>query len=189
MPDQPHRLALVWMERPAVAERLLALDDAAFRASLSHQLDGLLGDVLTVTPRSRFELTYGRAGTLGAKRILLVGETAHTIPPIGAQGLNLSLADVSAMVEAVSTAFAAGRDPGGADVLAAYSAARTTDIALRTGAVETLNGSLLMDFAPVHLARGAGLHVVRAIGPLRRELMRRGLGVGATKPAFMRTSA
>jgi 2-octaprenyl-6-methoxyphenol hydroxylase len=189
MPEQPHRSALVWMERPAVAERLLALDDEAFRASLSHQLDGLLGDVVAITPRSRFDLTYGRTAALGAKRILLVGETAHTIPPIGAQGLNLSLADVSAMIEAVSTALAAGRDPGGADVLAAYSAARMTDIAMRTGAVETLNGSLLMDFAPVHLARGAGLHVVRAIGPLRRELMRRGLGVGATKPAFMRTSA
>jgi 2-octaprenyl-6-methoxyphenol hydroxylase len=175
VPLPGHRSSLVWMERTAIAERLLALDDAAFTASLQTHLGPLLGTVSDVSPRGRFDLAYVRAHTLAARRTLLVGEAAHAMPPIGAQGLNLSLRDVAAMAEIVGAALAAGRDPGGADVRAAYAARRSGDVALRMGAVEALNGSLLADSGLVNLARGAGLHVVRAVGPLRRELMRRGL--------------
>ena len=177
---------LVWVERPAIAARLLAMDDAAFSAALETRLNGLLGSVLSVTPRGKFPLSGLQADTYAARRVMLVGEAAHVMPPIGAQGLNLGLRDVACLVDCVTDALAAGRDPGGAEALAAYNTARATDIGMRMTAVDALNRSLLTGLMPVKLARGFGLHVISAFGPLRRRLIAEGLTPSGVTPRLMR---
>ncbi len=87
-------------------------------------------------------------------RLALVGEAAHVFPPIGAQGLNLGLRDAAALRDAVAEGM---RDPGSEAVLAGFARGRALDARLRTGAVDTLNRSLLTAFLPSDLARGAGL--------------------------------
>jgi len=189
VPLPGNRSSLVWIERTAVANRLLALDDTAFVAALSAQLKGLLGTISEVSARGRFDLGFVRAARLTGPRLMLMGETAHAMPPIGAQGLNLSLKDVATAVDCVCAVKASGGDLGGADVLAAYETARTSDIGMRMGAIEALNSSLLLDAGAIHLARGAGLHLLGAIGPLRRQIMRTGLGGGNALPRMMRDDA
>ncbi len=54
---------------------------------------------------------------IAAARLALVGDAAHVFPPIGAQGLNLGLRDVEAIIDIVRRARDAGRDIGGPDVL------------------------------------------------------------------------
>ena len=110
-----------------------------------------------------------------ADRLALVGDAAHAFPPIGAQGLNLGLRDVEAIVALAGEARREGRDIGGEPVLQAYERARRADIAMRTGVVDGLNQALLARFAPVDFARGAGLAALGAIGPLRRFVMREGV--------------
>ena len=112
---------------------------------------------------------------IAARRLALVGDAAHAFPPIGAQGLNLGLRDVEAIVEIAVEARAAGRDIGAAEVLQAYERARRSDIFLRTSVVDGLNRALLTPFGPLDFARGAGLAALGAIGPLRRVAMREGV--------------
>jgi 2-octaprenyl-6-methoxyphenol hydroxylase len=111
----------------------------------------------------------------GGSRVALVGEAAHAVPPIGAQGLNLGFRDVEALSALLAAAKRQGDDTGGDKLLRDYTAARRGDIVSRTFGADVLNRSLLSGFLPLQAARGLGLYALGAIGPLRRAFMRRGI--------------
>ena len=175
IPLPGNRSALVWLETPAEAERLVALDDAAFCAIVQERLNGLLGAVRSVNPRVRYPMGGLIASKRGARRIALVGETAHAFPPIGAQGLNLTLRDIAELARLVVAAQADGTDIGAESLLTAYDTARSGDVARRVYGVDLLNRSLLAG-PLVGLARGAGLHALHAVPALKRFAMRQGYG-------------
>jgi 2-octaprenyl-6-methoxyphenol hydroxylase len=136
-----------------------------------------------------FPLSYASASKFGASRIALVGEAAHVIPPIGAQGLNLGLRDAATIGELAAEAQRAGHDIGGADVLAAYDKIRRADVGSRTVAIDIFNRTLLTDFLPVQGMRGIGLYMLDRIGPLRRAAMREGVAPASSQPRLMRGEA
>ncbi len=164
--------SLVWVETPEEAARLMALGDARFARELERGLHFALGRVSHIGPRGAFPLSGLQARDFAAKRIALVGEAAHVVPPIGAQGLNLGYRDVASLARIVS---AHAGDPGSELVMSAYNAARRSDVVTRTLAADLLNRTLYSGFAPFQLARGAGLYLVNTVGPLRRVLMREGI--------------
>ena len=178
--------SLVWVERPEEAQRLAALDDNGFRKVLEMRLQGLLGDIGDISPRTVFPLSGLTAKTFGQARVALVGEAGHVIPPIGAQGLNLGLRDAAVLADCVADASAGKQDPGSPAVLAAYEARRRADVASRVMTVDLLNRSLISGFLPFHLARGIGLHALKSIGPLRRYLVHEGLQPSSAVPTLMR---
>jgi 2-octaprenyl-6-methoxyphenol hydroxylase len=181
--------SLVWVETPAEAGRLAGLDDAAFRAALEERLQGLLGTLSDAAPRAQYRLAGLHAERMGQRRVALVGEAAHVLPPIGAQGLNLSLRDAAALAECVANAIERGGDIGSAETLAAYHGARSADVVSRTVSVELLNRSLLADFLPIGALRGLGLHLLANVAPLRRIAMRSGLEPAGPLPRLMQPGA
>jgi 2-octaprenyl-6-methoxyphenol hydroxylase len=175
-PDARFRSSLVWVMSHAEAARREALDDDALAGEIEEQSRSLLGAVRIAGARGVFPMVRQVAARLTAARLALVGDAAHALPPIGAQGLNLGLRDVKGLIEAAREA--EGGDIGGAPTLERYSRSRGPDIAIRTAAVDGLNRSLLAHFAPIDAARGIGLAALGAIGPLRRFVMREGVAPG-----------
>jgi 2-octaprenyl-6-methoxyphenol hydroxylase len=176
VPHGPGRSSLVWMDRPEAIARLAGLDDAALALEIERRSGSAFGTVSVDSPRQRWPISGFRARQLAAGRVALLGEAAHGMPPIGAQGFNLTLRDVE-MLEKIVGALAL---PGGKpfDGLAAarrYGEARRLDVKGRVAGVDLLNRSLLTGFLPVQFARAAGLMLAREVAPLRRLLMRSGL--------------
>jgi 2-octaprenyl-6-methoxyphenol hydroxylase len=177
--------SLVFVVDPAELPRLAALGDGALGEEIERRAHSILGKTAVAPGRGMFPLAVETAECLAARRIALVGEAAHVIPPIGAQGLNLGLRDAASLSEIVVAARRDGQDIGAPEVLARYETARRADVAARTLAVDLLNRSLLTDFLPVAGARGLGLYLMERIGPLRRAIMREGVAPAA-QPKLMR---
>ncbi len=180
------RSSLVWVLDPLDADELMTLDDAELSGEIERASHSILGKIEVEPGRGRFPLTRARARRFAAHRIALVGEAAHVIPPIGAQGLNLGLRDAATIGEIAAQARRAGRDIGGINALADYDRRRRSDVGSRTVAVDLLNRTLLTDFLPVQGARGLGLYMLDRVGPLRRALMREGVAPRAGQPRLMR---
>ena len=189
VPLPGQRSSLVWVLDPFEAEAIVEYDDAELSAEIERRAHSILGKVTVEPGRGLFPLSVATARRFAAKRIALIGEAAHVIPPIGAQGLNLGLRDAATIGEIGIAAHRHGQDIGGAEVLARYDEMRSADVAGRTLAVDLLNRSLLSDFLPVQGARGFGLYLLDRIGPLRRAVMREGVAPAAAQPRLMRGEA
>jgi len=187
--DGRDRSSLVWVERPREAARLLALGSEVFRVLLQTRLQGLLGRIDDISPRMTFPLTTLEVNTFARNRIALIGEAAHVLPPIGAQGLNLGLRDVGDLAEVMRPLLDTGGDPGATSALDRYDRRRRLDATSRGRAVDLLNSSLASGALPLQLARGLGLHLLNRIGPLKRAVMRGGANGLAPLPSLMREDA
>jgi len=175
VPLPGERCSVVWVTSPSEAERLMALSDEELSEAIEKQSHSILGRTTVEPGRHKFPLAIERPVQIAKNRIALVGESAHVVPPIGAQGLNMGLRDAADIAQLVSDALNLGEDPGSQQVLHRYAAARRSDVASRTFAIDLANRSLLSDLLPVQTARAAGLHLIGAVGPLRRLAMREGL--------------
>jgi 2-octaprenyl-6-methoxyphenol hydroxylase len=183
------RSSVVCVVEPDEAERLRALDDETLADEIERRSHSILGKITLEPGHGSFPLAAETARHFAANRIALVGEAAHRIPPIGAQGLNLGLRDAATIAELAIEADRGGNDVGGPDVMSRYDTQRRADVTARTVAIDLLNRSLLSDFLPVQGARGLGLHLMNSIGSLRRAMMREGVDPAIAKPRLMRGAA
>jgi 2-octaprenyl-6-methoxyphenol hydroxylase len=186
VPLPGQRSSLVCVLDPARAAELLAMSDAELSIEIERRAHSLLGKMSVEPGHGVFPLAIETADAFARSRIALIGEAAHVVPPIGAQGLNLGLRDGATIAEIAADARRQNLDIGAPNVLARYDSERRADAMSRAIAVDLLNRSLLTDFFPVHGARGLSLYLVDRIGPLRRALMREGVTPAASQPRLMR---
>lgn len=176
VPLPGNRSSLVCVVTHAEAVALLALDDERLSREVERRAHSILGRMEIESGRGSFPLSIEVARKFADRRIALVGEAGHLLPPIGAQGLNLGIRDAAMIAELVADELRAGGDPGSRDVLEYYDERRGRDVRTRALAVEVMNRSLLSDFLPVNALRGLGLQLAGRVGVFRRALMREGLG-------------
>jgi 2-octaprenyl-6-methoxyphenol hydroxylase len=106
--------------------------------------------------------------------VVLVGEAAHAVPPIGAQGLNLGLRDVADLSAALATLDRTGS--WAARLSENYARRRAADLSRTGGMVDALFRSLLSDLLPAQALRAGGLWALKLLPPLRRQAFRIGMG-------------
>jgi 2-polyprenyl-6-methoxyphenol hydroxylase-like FAD-dependent oxidoreductase len=176
--DQPEpgaSWALVWSMPDAAAEALMALDDAAFAERLNEATGGAAGQLVLASPRAAWPLARARAAAWCGPGWVLVGDAAHVVHPLAGQGLNLGLADVSALAQVIA-ARESWRDLGDPRLLRRYGRER----AGATWAMTELTDGLLHLFAHPNPAlrelRNRGLGLVDSLGPVKRWLTGRALG-------------
>jgi 2-octaprenyl-6-methoxyphenol hydroxylase len=182
VPLPGNRSSLVWMDRPTRIEALLKLSDAELVTEIQLETKGTLGRISDIGPRKAFPMKGQRATTFATKRCMVIGEAAHVLPPIGAQGLNLSLRDAAQAADLIIGA----DDPGSDKVLKEYNALRQADVLPRQQMVNLMNQSLLSNFPAFAMARAAGLGAIASFTPLRKMAMQQGLAPSANLPFAMR---
>ena len=172
------RSSLVWVLPPKEAARLRDLPAEDLARAVEERMQSMLGKVVVEGGAQSFPLSGMTADRFGKGRFVLVGEAAHAFPPIGAQGLNLSLRDIMALSDLFRN------DAQDETLGERFDRRRQADVHSRTLSVDLLNRSLLSDFLPVQFLRSAGLHLLSALGPLRTVVMREGIEPLGSLKAF-----
>src|SRR5262245_1880681 len=189
VPLPGERSRVVWVLDRASAEDIAALDDAELAREIERASHSIVGKIEVEPGRGRFPLHLATARRFADKRIALVGEDDNVVQPIGARGLHMGLGVCARMRDVAIAADRNGLDIGNPDVLARYEMMRQADVRSRTLAVDLLNRTLLSDFLPAQGMRGLGLYLIDRIGPLRRAVMREGMGPASRQPRLMRGEA
>lgn len=175
VPLPGERSSLVWVVEPAEAERLLAMSAEELSRAVETRMQSMLGKVSVEDGVQAWPLSGMTAHRYGKGRAAFIGEAGHAFPPIGAQGLNLSLRDIAALEEILCDR--SGR-PIPADAGERFDRKRRADIISRTASVDLLNRSLLSSLLPVQLLRATGLQVLSSVAPLRHMVMQEGVAPG-----------
>ena len=166
--------AVVWMETGAEVQRLAALSQPEFEAEIATRSCGVLGPLTLASRRTVWPIISQIADRMAGERLALLAEAAHVVPPIGAQGLNMSLADLGTLVD---MARANPADLGSRDMLAAYHKARHAEVAMRVRGIDALNRAAMLGTPALRDLRAAGLTALYTFSPVRKALMKAGLGL------------
>lgn len=174
LPDRDGRpaSAVVWMERGPEVLRLATLPQTEFEAAMDERSAGMMGPLTLAGRRMVWPMVAQLATVMSGERLALMAEAAHVVPPIGAQGLNMSLADLACLLD-----LAQRHDLGSAAMLNAYQRQRYPQVEARVLAVDALNRAAMLGAPALRDLRAAGLNALHALPPLRRVLMKAGLGL------------
>jgi 2-octaprenyl-6-methoxyphenol hydroxylase len=101
LPIAEQRMAFVWTVSENDSQRVLALSDDGFLAEIQSEFGYRLGAFSRVGARAAYPLMLSRALRLVAARSVLIGNAAHGLHPVSAQGFNLGLRDVAALCDCI----------------------------------------------------------------------------------------
>lgn len=178
VPLPGNRSSLVWAVKPDQVDDILALPRKQLNAEVERRMQSILGAVEVENEPQAWPLSSLIATRFGAGRTMLVGETGHAFPPIGAQGLNLGLRDIRQAIDALREAGGPEQAPRAVE---SYNRKRRIDVTSRTAGVDLLNRALLSSFLPMQALRAGGLAALSSIPPLRLLAMREGMTPGWRK--------
>ncbi|MEM6384430.1 MAG: FAD-dependent monooxygenase [Pseudomonadota bacterium] len=173
--DGSARSSFVCVLAPKMAQKLSKMDTLDATAFLQKRSLHVVGSLTLEDPVQLWPLEGLVAQTFAADGVFLMGEAAHAFPPIGAQGLNLSVRDAVDAADSVHSALNANENPASREVASRYTARRRADVWARTLGVDALNRSLLTELPFVHLGRSAALAATRLSPTFKRTLMTAGL--------------
>lgn len=155
--EDDHYCSIVWSQDTLEAQRLMALDDEAFRQALERAIEQTLGAVQSVSRRHAFPLRQRHAKDYVAAGVALVGDAAHTIHPLAGQGANLGYGDVRVLLDELRRARAAGLSPADPDVLARYQRRRKGENLTMMAAMEGFKQLFARDELPLRWLRNTGM--------------------------------
>lgn len=163
------RYALVHGVATEQADALLDLDDDAYIAHLHTRL-GPRVRIAAIDARARYPLGLRYRHTPVGVRTAWLGNAAQTLHPVAGQGFNLALRDVNALANLITEQRG---DPGDSALLARYARSRKLDRYATIGFTDALIRVFGSDLPLLRQLRGAGLHALDSVPPLRQFIARR----------------
>ena len=192
LPIKDNRAAFVWTLQTDVAQAAIRLPDAEFTERLQSEFGHRLGRFTKIGKRAAYPLVLSRANGLTADRAVLVGNAAHGLHPVAAQGYNLGMRDVAALCDCLYDALQAAAgdnrpfDPGSVVILEAYAGWRRADqqklLIFTDGLVRLFGDSR----GPVKALRNAGMLAFDLLPGVRRAFARHTMGLAGRLPRLSR---
>ena len=154
--------SLVWYHQRDEITRLASLSNSQLQQEILKCFPAQLGDI-KVLAKGDFKLTRRHANTYQHKRVLLLGDAAHTINPMAGQGVNLGFKDVLALQHVIAEAIGNGDVWHDEAVLARYEKMRRKDNLLMMSTMDALYASFSHPSPLIKAARNLALLAVNKV--------------------------
>jgi len=189
LPVADNRAGFVWMLSPDSAKNMLSLTDAEFTQQLQETFGYRLGRFSKVGKRAAYPLALTKANGLIARRSVIVGNAAHGLHPVAAQGFNLGMRDVAALCDCIADARieqSESFDCGNPAILENYADWRRND----QGKVVRFTDGIVRLFGdtrpPVRALRNLGMLAFDMIPGVRKAFARHTMGLAGRLPRLSR---
>jgi 2-octaprenyl-6-methoxyphenol hydroxylase len=191
LPIADERAAFVWMMTPSAAQIAQGLSDEDFTAKIQDAFGLRLGAFSKIGKRAAYPLALTRANGLVARRGVVIGNAAHGLHPVAAQGFNLGMRDVAALCDCIFDAqsrspIRSDFDPGNAAILEEYAQWRGPDqkrVVHFTDSVVKLFGSTQ---PPLRALRNLGMLGFDLVPGVRSLFARYTMGLAGRLPRLSR---
>ena len=184
--EDEHWCSIVWSTVPVEAERLMALDDQAFRQALGKAFEWRLGEVLEVDPRLCIPLRQRHAKRYIQPGLALIGDAAHTIHPLAGQGVNLGFLDAATLAEVLLHALRRGEALASEKTLSRFERRRMPHNLAMMAAMEGFQRLFQADPLSVRWLRNSGLNLVDGLAEAKALFVRQALGLSGDLPELAR---
>jgi len=190
LPTTDNRAAFVWTLPPHEAKAMLLLADDDFTSRLREAFGGRLGEFSRIGKRAAYPLVLSKANGLIGRRSVLLGNAAHGLHPVAAQGFNLGMRDVAALCDCLYDARdVVGEsqiDPGNPLLLEKYANWRRSDQGKLTRFTHGLVRLFGSSRTPVKALRNIGMLGFDLVPGVRRLFARHTMGLAGRLPRLSR---
>jgi len=181
LPLQGLHCATILTDATGSVENLMTLDDENFRQYLQKAFGYRLGRFAKIDQRHVFPLRMLKVNNPVCERVVLIGNAAHTLHPIAAQGLNLTLAEIAKLAEVIST-----QNPGGTAIdLQTYRDWQIQQESVSTRLSHSLPSLFASDFALLNFVRQIGMLSLDILTPLKNRFALQAMGKTPHSPFLL----
>ncbi|WP_370930849.1 FAD-dependent monooxygenase [Bartonella sp. DGB1] len=181
VPLQGNNSSLVWVMSNDIVEKYKDLGKKQLNKIINNKLSSYLGDIKITSDIQFWELKLQLAKKIANNNIILIGESAHIFPPLGAQGLNLTIRDILSLPEALNKS-------SKQEIMTFYNNNRLFDIKSRSLLIKNLNHSLITSILPIKFLRMISFNLLKHSSFLRKfisyELLTPKAGLNYLKSFF-----
>jgi len=172
LPQPEGRFGVVWVDATQRIDAAMEFADDELLARLEQRAPGGLRELSRPGKRARYPLKLLRTPVPIGRRVVCIGNAANTVHPVSAQGFNLGLRDVAALIEVLADA----HDPGAPVWMARYMQARKADHADTVRYTDTLARAFTNPSLPFRVGTGLGLAAHALLPGLKRRLITSAMG-------------
>lgn len=183
---QSHQVRLVWTFTGAQQKKISEWSDATLLNFIQHCFGSRLGAITKLERQKCFPLQTRIANEQVREALVLIGNSAHTIYPLAAQGFNLTLRDIAVLAQVIDDAWQAQQPIGNMSVLTHYVNWREPDQKRVIRLTRVLEQGFDLQLPLLSHARSLGLLAMDLLMPCKKRLASTAMGMTGKLPKLAR---
>lgn len=179
---EAYEMALVWSMPSSLWQEWQTKTEPEILTKVQAVFGYRLGKMLNLKAMSHYPLVSLIAETQIHPSAVLIGNAAHSVYPLTAQGFNLGLRDATVLATLLSDAKIKNENLGSLKLLENYQQQRQQDQKTIQDLTENLHTSFSLKLPGFNALRAAILLGIDLLSPVKRKFARHCLGFSAMRP-------
>ena len=169
--------SLIWSHNKKFVDSLVISSEKDFISVLEEQLYPVTGNIKKIYTKQAFQLSSHINSKFYSKKIIFIGDAAHSIHPIAGQGWNLGLRDIKNLYKISKEFKELGLEVGSLNFCKKYHNECFYDAYRMYNITDKLNYLFMRDSQIINLLRAAGFEFIEKNNFLKKNISNFAMGI------------